>query len=37
MQMIDRVGGVQPLSVTVVNERETIVELREDDLIIDIS
>ena len=37
MQMIDRVAGVQPLSVTIMNEREAIVELREDDPIIDVS
>ena len=36
-QMIDRVAGVQPLSVTIMNEREATVELREDDPIIDVS
>ena len=37
MQMIDRAAGVQPLSVTIVNEREAIVELKEDNPITDIS
>ena len=36
-QMIGRVAGVQPLSVTVVNEKEVTVELKEDDPIIDAS
>ena len=35
--MIDRVAGVQPLSVTIMNERESMVELKEDDPIIDVS
>ena len=35
--MIDRVAGVQALSVTIVNEKEAIVELKENDPIIDIS
>ena len=35
-QMIDRVAGVQPFSVTIVNEREAMVELGEDDPIIDV-
>ena len=34
MQMIDRVAGVQCLSVTIMNEKEEIVELKEDDSII---
>ena len=37
MQMIDRVAGVQPLSVTIMNERESMVEVREDDPIINVS
>ena len=37
MQMIDRVAGVQPLGVTIVNEREAIAELKEDDPIINVS
>ena len=37
MQMIDTVAGVQPLSVTIVKEKEAIVELKEDDPIIDVS
>ena len=36
-QMIYRVAGVQPLSVTIMNEREAMVELREDDPITDVS
>ena len=36
-QMINRVAGVQLLSVTVVNEKEAIVELKEDDPIMDVS
>ena len=36
-QMIDRVAGVQPFTVTVVNEREAVVEAREDSPIIDVS
>ena len=36
-QMIDQVAGVQPLSVTIMNERESMVELREDNPIIDVS
>ena len=35
--MTDRVAGVQPLSVTIMNERESMVELREDYPIISIS
>ena len=37
MQVIDRVAGVKPLSVTIVNERESMAELKEDDPIIDVS
>ena len=37
MKMTDRVAGNQPLSVTIVNEKEVIVELKEDDPIIDVS
>ena len=37
MQMIDKVAGVQPLSVTIMNEREAVVDLREDNPIIDVS
>ena len=37
MQMIDRVAGVQPLSVMIVNEKEAIVELKKEDPIIDVS
>ena len=37
MQMIDKVAGVQPLNVTIMNKREAIVELREDDPTIDVS
>ena len=37
MQMIDRVAGVQLLSVTILNERESMVELKEYDPIIDVS
>ena len=36
-QMIDRVAGVQPLRVTIINEKEAIVEMKEDDPIIDVS
>ena len=36
-QISDKVAGVQPLSVTVVNEKEAIVELKEDNPVIDIS
>ena len=36
-QMVNRVMGVQPLGVTVVTEREAIVEQREEDLIIEVS
>ena len=36
-QKIDRVAGVQLLSVTIMNERESMVELREDGPIIDAS
>ena len=31
------VAGVQPFNVTIVNERESVVELREDNHIIDVS
>ena len=37
MQMTNRVAGIQPLSVTVVNKKEAIVELKEDNPIIDVS
>ena len=37
MQMIERVAWVQPTSVTIVNENEVIVELKEDDPIVDVS
>ena len=37
IQMIDRVAGVQPLSVTIVNVNEAIVQFKEDDLIISVS
>ena len=37
MQMIDRVVVVQTLSVTIVNKREAVVELKDDDPIIDVS
>ena len=36
-QMIGRVAGLQPLSVTIVNYKEAIVELKEDDPLIDVS
>ena len=36
-QKIDHVAGVQPLSVIIMNEIESMVELREDDPIIDVS
>ena len=36
-QMINRVVGVQPLSVTIVNEKKVIVELKEDDPIMEVS
>ena len=36
-QMTDRVAGVHPLSVTIVNKKEAIVQLKEDDPIIDVS
>ena len=36
-QMVNRVLGVQPLGVTIMNEREEIVELKEDDPIIKVS
>ena len=32
--MVDRVAGVQPFSMTIMTEREAMVELREDDPII---
>ena len=35
--MINRVVGVQSLSVTTVNEKEAIVNLKEDDPIIEVS
>ena len=35
--MVNRVVGDQPLGVTVINEREAIVELKEDDPIVEIS
>ena len=37
MQMIDRVAGVQPLSVAIVNERDSMVALKEDYPIINVS
>ena len=36
MQMIDRVAGDQPLSVTTVNEKEAIAVMKEDDPITDV-
>ena len=36
-QMINRVMGAQPLSVTIVNEKEAIVEMKEDDPIMEVS
>ena len=35
--MVNKVVGVEPLSVTVVNEREAIVDLREEDPILEVS
>ena len=35
--MVNRVVGLQPISVTVMNEREVIIELKEDDPIIEVS
>ena len=35
-QMIDQVAGIQPLSVTIMNKRESMVELSENDVIINI-
>ena len=35
--MVNRVEGVQPLGVTVMNEREAIIELKEDDPLIKVS
>ena len=35
--MVNRVTGVQPLIVTVMNERKTIVELREKDPVVEVS
>ena len=36
-QMVNKVKGVQPLGVSVMNERGAIVELREEDPIIEVS
>ena len=36
-QMVNRVAGIQPLAVTVMNEREAIVELKDDNPIIQVS
>ena len=36
-QMVNRIVGVQPLSVSVMNEREVIVELKEDNPITEVS
>ena len=36
-QMIDRVARVQPLSVTILNEKESIVDLKEEDPITHVS
>ena len=36
-QIVNKVVGVEPLSVTVMNEREAIVDLREEDPIMEVS
>ena len=35
-QIVDRIVGVQPLGVTVMNERDAVVELREEDPIVEV-
>ena len=36
-QIVNRVVGAQPLGVTIMDEREAVVELKEDDPIIEVS
>ena len=36
-QIVNRVAGVEPLGVTVTNERQAIVELKEEDPMIEVS
>ena len=35
--MINRIAGAQPQVVTVMNERDVIVELREEDAVVEVS